>query len=1333
MSSNSAARKLFATIAQRRVLLERVLGSNEPVDKGVLIGSLDLSRSTVSRVSQELCDRGLLRGTDELAPTLLASLVWEVYNTFDRRIAALETTETDAALPWSTDAERREMMQLVADRCDRLECMATAPQEKCDLVNSVSSSRSTVNRAVRELEVAGLVVRTSAGYTTPPAVRRATTEYCDAIDRISDILAARDVLAEFSPDCPIDTALLTDATVESTVDAPPYHLPASVCEKFTAAERVRVFLPALATPQLLDCCHRGVVQEGLTLDLITTSDLFETLIAEFPGPLAAMATEKGGPFTAYVTDDEGGVSPPPFGLIIAEGATTTVSVITYGEKRTVSGTIHNTTDDAIQWGERWYARVRNESSTVTDDLRDLTPAGTGPATMSLSEDATERIARETEGIVQLTPEYFAQRAPAPPATSWRTGLDLVAVHAGYAIDRETTRDGDRINLTADLTERLSAGTNHAVIGPPGSGKSTVCKTVACHWYEHGLGPVFYRDSDSGPTFDSPAVLEAQLRAAAATGHVLVVVEDAVRGDANAIFRVMESFRGNAAVTFLLDAREGEWTDPEALPIDAGLETYRSEAIETITVPPLDDTEAARFVRQFEQTIEHDIDTTTAQRLRENWITDSDLGDSADSSTELDADGDSETQSSAFGSNCPGGLLLFLHRLVLAADPLPAYDATMPTKLVEDVQRTYKCLQESGERTLDVGVYVNLLNATGIGVYPSLVCALADNEESETIDDIRDELSSLEGELIFQHGRNADTEPGPYQTVHEEWSVLFLEHFCETAGERAASQRFGRCVTALLSLADETERRERIAAAFGGTTPAIERIETTPEEWADSTIEQLFGLGLRRRDLAPLFGRTGDSSIELPDVCSSSMTIDRTRWRAKMAKEAGDLDRAKHEYETLGDLADDIAEPTWAATLRGRRLNGLGVVAWRRSDFDAAETYYTRALEHYRKADATARRAETRMNLGVVECDRGDLESAEAYYQESLDTYRDLEHQPRIAMVLFNLGSILEMTGALETAVEHYHECLDRYRDIGDRRMEALCLGDLGYALTHLGDFDLAETYSTQALELCRETGAQDFESYLLTYIGLIYRLRGNFDTAEKYYEESLSLRQEIGDRRARALSLTALGVLAQERGDLDTAVEKCTRSREICRDTDSRRDEAKNVVVIGEIAHERGDLDTAAECARDSLSIYRDVGDPSGIGKSHRLLGQVACERKEFTTAEDHLTQSLTDLRDVGYRYEASRTLVALASLARYRDDLSSARERLETAVAEYREIGALHDAVETGEQLAAVCEGMDALDDALAQCERARNLAQDTAFIDLPSSLDTRRDRLAARLRNGD
>jgi hypothetical protein len=174
------------------------------------------------------------------------------------------------------------------------------------------------------------------------------------------------------------------------------------------------------------------------------------------------------------------------------------------------------------------------------------------------------------------------------------------------------------------------------------------------------------------------------------------------------------------------------------------------------------------------------------------------------------------------------------------------------------------------RSLDVGVFVNLLNAAGIGVSPALVCALGTTGDEPLIETVREAVSVLEGRLIFDRS----SEPGSYRTVHEAWSAQFLEHLLEVETEHAAHQRVGRCVTALLSLADEPERRARIQTTFIGDAPAIERIETAPGEWADATVEQLFELGLHRRGLAALFGRTGEAAIDLPAVCSQSMTVDR---------------------------------------------------------------------------------------------------------------------------------------------------------------------------------------------------------------------------------------------------------------------------------------------------------------------------------------------------------------------------------------------------------------------------------------------------------------------------
>lgn len=1286
---------MVATLATRSEFFECLL-SGVP-DKPTLADALSLSRPTVDRVLREFAESGLVESSaDGVAPTLLAALLYEEYRAFERGVGAIHSNDERR---WQTDAAYSEVLGLVADRLDLLECVWTTPLDKRSLVAELDSSRSTVDRAVRELEVAGLVAWTKNGYATTPAGRKVTEQYRETLSIVADILTARDVLDTLPFHCSIQPELLAGVDVESVGEVT-YRPPEGVRERIESADRVRVLLPVLATPQLLDSCHRAVIG-GTTVELLTSPDLFETLKTEFPGPLSEMATES---CTVVVEGDL-----PPFGLVLADtDGETTVSVVAYREQGTIHGVLHNDIEAAVQWGEERYTHHYDEATDATDELRGLAPSGTENVGLSTVNDP-ERVAREATGFVQLTAEYFARRTPAPPRTGWRTGFDLVDVHAGYAIDREEKCENGRQNLTDELTARLGNGANIAVLGPPGSGKSTVCKSVACRWYEQGKGPVFYRESSTGTTFDSPPVLGAHLRET--DGHALVVVEDAVRAEANSIFRLMKSFRGDSNVAFLLDAREGEWNDPDALPIDAGLEAYRTEAVETVSVPELDEPERERFRRQFEATTGSELDRETTELFGETM----------------------ETPKQTEMEHSPDELLLFLHQLVLSADPLAGYDARTPTTLVEDAQRTYEDLRAIGDTALDVSVLVNVLNTAGIGVYPDLVHALAD--ETETGDDedgfdrVRDALSLLDGQLIFEREESHGT--GQYRTVHETWSALFLSHLLDAEGDRAASRRFGRCVTALLSLADDEAKRERIASAFLRSASAVERIAEAPGEWADVTVEKLFDIGLQRRGLAPLFGTSDDAAITLPESCSVETTVGCTKWRARMSFQRGHLDRAEREYEQLADLADDVeaTEPELAARLRGRRFNALGTIAWRRGEFDTAEEHYTQGLGHYRDAEDTLRIADTRTNLGLLAYLRGDLDTATASLARSLETYRDLGHQRAEAAGLFNLGSVVESNGELRAAIDYYRESLSRYREVGDRREEADCFDNLGAALAHRGDLDTAATYCTRALERYREAGVRDREANALDNLGSISRVRGDFETAAGYYETSLDIRREVGDRRAEARSHTAFSRLARERGDLDIAREHCTESLDILWGIGDQIGEAESLTALAEVAFRREDLDTAMECAKEALTLHDETGHAEGEAACRRLLGMVAHERGDLDTAEDHLTRALAFFDEAGYRYEEATTHAALAPLESSRGEVAAAREALAAAIETYRDIGAVRDIVETAERLAETCEEAGDLDAALAHCETARNLGREATFDVKSESIDERHDRLTELL----
>ncbi|PSQ56986.1 hypothetical protein BRD18_08050 [Halobacteriales archaeon SW_7_71_33] len=803
------------------------------------------------------------------------------------------------------DADREERtavgeyMDLVGRRADFLAYLAEEPAEKRDLIDELDHSRSTVDRATNDLQEADLVRYTGGAYETTAVGVVALEQYRTHIDRSGDVRAAREALDPLSPEECLDPAMVVDASV-TVVDGPrPYGALEPLRSALAGATRIRALLPDIADSRLVDAYRERAV-DGADVELVFGPDLRKGLARQFPG--TCRATARAEHCTVY----EAPV--PPFGVVVTEeDGVASVSVVVYTDCGSVHALLHVGTRDAVGWAENVHESVVAEAEDVTAHLGALDGADRGAdSTREESADATDSVVGAageqseaagaataswptqlaTEGFLRLSERYFDRRTPGDPATCWRTVLDLPEVAAGYAVDRtRPADDGDdgrletgdaeatseprdearRTNLTETLIERLHAGEDSVVLGPPGAGKSTVCKSVAHRWYERDLGPVVYRESGQADAVESVAELRSALRDL--PGHALVVVEDVTRAEANATLEVARELDGDPILTFLFDARESEWDGADSLPLDARIERYRA-TVERVRLPDLDATECARFVDRFERVTEVEVPVSPADLL-----------------AEIRRDGNASVSAPEFEPDATarrGEVLLLFHRLSRYA-VAPADDA--PTALVENVEATYRRLATADDpRALEVGVLVNLLNAAGVGVYPEYVHALADDRaEHETIER---HLEALQGSVLFSSPAEVTPALAPYEAIHETWSQQFLDRLLDDRGSRRAHGIVGDCLSALLSLADDGDRRRSIEWYFEGSRDRLDRVVADPEGWTGDVLRSVFELGRRRPGLAPLLGTTEHSRVDLPESCSRPIELHCTRWLGQAYVNAG---------------------------------------------------------------------------------------------------------------------------------------------------------------------------------------------------------------------------------------------------------------------------------------------------------------------------------------------------------------------------------------------------------------------------------------------------------------
>jgi tetratricopeptide (TPR) repeat protein len=813
----------------------------------------------------------------------------------------------------------------------------------------------------------------------------------------------------------------------------------------------------------------------------------------------------------------------------------------------------------------------------------------------LGEDPVKRITKElrADGFRWLSAAEV-EEGTLDRLHCWRRPFKFREIHEGFAIDRERVRPDGRENVTEALIDGLDGGGVDAVVGYPGSGKSTICKAVATRWYDRdGLGPVFYRESGEGGEISEPRAFGERIEVGKRVGPVLVVVEDAVRPDAAPIFDTIREYQGDEDVSFLLDAREHEW-EPESferileMRVDR-LDTSRGRALRGLPsevdrhgVPPLDVREVERAIERFEKVTDRKVREDAQRILRRIRLEEEDV--------------------SAGGRRSgmwPSPMLLLTYHFPIGARKSDGEKKA--TTLRGNVREAFQTIEKPDTESLsnetsnllcEVALLVNILNAARIGVYKELLYALADADEE--YDKIEHLTSELNGMILF--GRSSGTR---YWSNHPLWSELYLEEFRDRNGNREdwARKRFETCVNALFRVVDEDVRRERIQTELSQSTEEFRQIEADPTERADAYVEKIFELGIARPKLAPLFGTSEYSEIEIPENCSAWTRAYCSIYRSEMYEILGEYKKAKKEVDVfrIAMMESGADEKRAEATY----LLKKGRIHSKENRFGLANQNFNRSIDIFREISDQHGEAEALHNLGNIAYEKIDYQAAQEYYKECLEIRRELNDRRGEGETLNNLGNIAYERNDDQTAREYYDKSLRIKRELDDRRGEAATLHNLGGIALRQKEYSTACKRCNESLKINRELGDRRGEAETLNSLGNVSYEKDDDQTAQEYYEDSLEIMRELGDRRGKARTLHNLGGVAYRQKDYSTAGKLFKDSLEIKRELEPprgeedthRRGEAETLNSLGNIAHEQNDYRTAREYYEDSLKIANEIDD----------------------------------------------------------------------------------------------------------------------------------------------
>jgi predicted transcriptional regulator len=252
--------------------------------------------------------------------------------------------------------DRGELEGVLAKREGTLRALLEEPRGKRDLVDALDVPRSTLDRAVRELETAGLVEYRDGAYR-PTLFGRTALETHETYRRsLDDLTAAADVVAPLPPDSPLDRTFLVGAEVVASAPHLPDEVVGRLFESVRDADRIRGVAP-VGMEGHLDAFRDATTTNAGGLELVLTPELFDH-VARTRAEETLDAIESGRA-TLYRAE-----IPFRFGLWLADDREAGVVVYT---DTGVRGVLVNGDAPAVEWALDLFERVQGGAEPVRPD------------------------------------------------------------------------------------------------------------------------------------------------------------------------------------------------------------------------------------------------------------------------------------------------------------------------------------------------------------------------------------------------------------------------------------------------------------------------------------------------------------------------------------------------------------------------------------------------------------------------------------------------------------------------------------------------------------------------------------------------------------------------------------------------------------------------------------------------------------------------------------------------------------------------------------------------------------------------------------------------------
>jgi predicted transcriptional regulator len=248
--------------------------------------------------------------------------------------------------------------EIVSKRYDVLDALVEEARSKQELTDRLEQSRSTIDRAIRELETAACVSPVEPGsseYQLTQIGRLGINYEQRYRDRMSQVESNSALLNSIPEDAPLDPGFVAGAETHFSPRTPDVAFKPGI-ELIGEADRM-LGTATVAREQYFEILGDQLAERDFELELVMTRDLLGAIQENYQQELARLTDTSG--IAIYETQER-----VPYALWITESDRTATAGITLHQNGGVKGSLINPSDAAVRWARNQYKAYREHATQI---------------------------------------------------------------------------------------------------------------------------------------------------------------------------------------------------------------------------------------------------------------------------------------------------------------------------------------------------------------------------------------------------------------------------------------------------------------------------------------------------------------------------------------------------------------------------------------------------------------------------------------------------------------------------------------------------------------------------------------------------------------------------------------------------------------------------------------------------------------------------------------------------------------------------------------------------------------------------------------------------------